>query len=93
MKRLPLLPVHVVASLLAWLSMAAMSFGEDPKAPARPAPLRALILSGAGDHDWKTTTPFLRQQMTASGRFDVRVCESPAGHHRGDPRAVRRDRE
>ncbi len=41
--------------------------------------LRALILSGEGSHDWRTTTPFLRQLLLDSGRFDVRVSESPAG--------------
>ena len=44
-----------------------------------PAILRALILSGAGNQDWRTTTPFVRQLLLDSGRFDVRVNESPAG--------------
>jgi len=41
--------------------------------------LRALILSGDGNHDWRITTPFLRQLLIDSGRFDVRANESPAG--------------
>jgi type 1 glutamine amidotransferase len=48
-------------------------------AAAPPPPLRILILSGQNNHDWRTTTPFLRQTLEATGRFDVRVTEEPAG--------------
>jgi type 1 glutamine amidotransferase len=44
-----------------------------------PGTIRVLILSGQNSHDWRTTTPFLRQLLVGTGRFDVRVCESPAG--------------
>src|SRR5260370_936851 len=46
---------------------------------AGPAKLSALILSGDGSHDWRTETGFLRKLLTDSGRFEVRVNESPAG--------------
>lgn len=42
-------------------------------------PVRALILSGRNNHDWRTTTPFLKKLLLDSGRFDVRVEEEPAG--------------
>src|SRR5512143_1952203 len=45
----------------------------------QPGKLRVLLLSGRNNHDWRTTTPFLRQLLTDSGRFDVRVVEEPAG--------------
>jgi type 1 glutamine amidotransferase len=41
--------------------------------------VRVLIFSGRNNHDWRTTTPFLRKILLASGRFDVRVEEEPAG--------------
>jgi type 1 glutamine amidotransferase len=41
--------------------------------------LRVLLLSGRNNHDWRATTPFLRQLLVDSGRFDVRVVEEPAG--------------
>ncbi len=41
--------------------------------------LRALILSGRNNHDWRSTTPFLRKALESTGRFDVRVNEEPAG--------------
>lgn len=50
-----------------------------PFAAAEVKPLRALILSGRNNHDWRTTTPFLARCLTESGRFDVRVVEEPAG--------------
>lgn len=43
----------------------------DP-APA-PAKLKLLILSGANNHDWKTTTPALEAIYQKSGRFEVTV--------------------
>ena len=44
-----------------------------------PNTLHALILSGRNNHDWRTTTPFLKQLLLRTGRFDVRVNEEPSG--------------
>lgn len=44
-----------------------------------PGCVRVLILSGRNNHDWRETTPFLRQILEHTGRFDVRVTEEPAG--------------
>lgn len=41
--------------------------------------IRVLILSGQNNHDWRTTTPCLRQFLLNTGRFDVRVNEEPTG--------------
>src|SRR4051794_24094053 len=43
------------------------------------APIRAFIITGAGDHDWRTSSSTLRRVLTDTGRFDVRICESPVG--------------
>jgi len=40
---------------------------------------RVLILSGRNNHDWRSTTPALRQALLEAGKFDVRVNEEPAG--------------
>jgi type 1 glutamine amidotransferase len=45
----------------------------------QPGKLRALVLSGRNNHDWRSTTPFLRQLLVDSGRFDVRVVLEPDG--------------
>ncbi|MBK5290994.1 MAG: ThuA domain-containing protein, partial [Acidobacteriia bacterium] len=44
-----------------------------------PGKIRVLILSGRNNHDWRSTTPRLRQILEETGRFDVRVTEEPAG--------------
>ena len=41
--------------------------------------IRALILTGQNNHDWRDTTPLLRRILLNTGRFDVRVNEEPAG--------------
>lgn len=54
-----------------WLSSAAWL-------PAAPA-IQVLILTGRDSHDWRSTTPYLRQLLNKTGRFEVRVEEEPAG--------------
>lgn len=41
--------------------------------------IRALILTGQNNHDWRSTTPLLRRMLLNTGRFDVRVNEEPTG--------------
>lgn len=57
--------------------------GAQAPAPA-PAPrmLNALILSGHNNHDWRTSTPYLKKLLSDSGRFSVRITEEPAGLNR-----------
>lgn len=46
------------------------------------APVRVLILTGESDlpyHDWRVSTPFLRNVLENTGRFDVKVLEEPRG--------------
>ena len=38
----------------------------------KPGAMRVLIFSGRNNHDWRTTTPFLRKTLVQSGRFDGR---------------------
>jgi len=40
---------------------------------------RAIIFSGRNNHDWRSTTPRLRQYLIDTGKFDVRVEEEPTG--------------
>src|SRR5262245_47355031 len=47
--------------------------GADAPAP-RP-PLRAAIITGENNHDWKATTPVLRALLERSRRFQVEVIE------------------
>jgi len=55
------------------------AFADDNRARPASDALRVLIIAGQGDHDWRATVPFLRRILADTGRFDVRVCEAPAG--------------
>ena len=41
--------------------------------------LKALIVDGQNNHDWKSTTPILKRALEESGLFAVDVSTSPAG--------------
>ncbi|MBZ0254602.1 ThuA domain-containing protein [bacterium] len=41
------------------------------------APLKALIIDGQNNHDWKSTTPVLKYILEDCGRFTVDVATSP----------------
>jgi type 1 glutamine amidotransferase len=69
----------VCATLTAITAIAAFGAQVDAGRFFQAGRIRALIFSGRGNHDWRASTPFLRQLLAASGRFDVRVCEEPAG--------------
>jgi type 1 glutamine amidotransferase len=70
-----------IAIALLMVLPAALPFSESVQLTEffRPGAVRVLILSGRNNHDWRTTTPFLQKLLVESGRFDVRVCEEPAG--------------
>src|SRR4051795_8876621 len=55
------------------------AIAASAEAGTSAAPAKVLILAGGSGHDWRTTSAVLRQILEDSGRFDVRICESPAG--------------
>jgi hypothetical protein len=61
------------------LALAAAAPAADSARFFQPGKLRVLILSGRNNHDWRSTTPRLRQILQDTGKFDVRVSEEPAG--------------
>jgi type 1 glutamine amidotransferase len=67
----------VIACGMALCLVSSGPSGQGYAAPA--APLRVLILSGGGDQGGRDTTPVLKRILADTGRFDVRICESPAG--------------
>jgi type 1 glutamine amidotransferase len=62
---------------LALFSLAACAQSVPDHFYFEPGRLRVLILSGRNNHDWRSTTPYLRRALEATGRFDVRVTEEP----------------
>jgi len=57
------------ASLVLQIALAAT-------APAA-AKMKALIVDGQNNHDWKSTTPVLKKQLEESGLFQVDVSTTP----------------
>jgi len=65
--------------LTALFLVVPVALAQDMVPFFKPGAIRVLILSGRNNHDWRTTTPFLKKVLLDSGRFDVRVEEEPAG--------------
>ena len=40
-------------------------------------PIRALLIDGQNNHDWKSTTPVLKRQLEQTGKFRVDVVTTP----------------
>jgi type 1 glutamine amidotransferase len=70
---------------MRWMMMAALLIAATANSlcaevPGRDAnKLQALILTGYNMHPWRPMTEVLRQHLEATGRFEVRVNEEPAG--------------
>jgi len=79
MKRFLLLKTMVLLQLVVMLLCAKLGWAQVTIPFFKPGAIRVLILSGRNNHDWRTTTPFLRKTLVESGRFDVRVEEEPMG--------------
>src|SRR6476469_2933787 len=58
-------------------SYAAPKSGKSKAKDQTKEKLRALIIDGQNNHDWKTTTPLLQKALESSGRFKVDVATSP----------------
>lgn len=68
---LKLFSVIIILLLAGWP-------GSETAWAGQTKPLRVLILSGLNNHDWKSTTPVLKEILEASGRFTCDVTENPA---------------
>ena len=77
--RLPLFAVS--RALLACVAADPPARAEDatPAAAAAPAgeKIKALIIDGQNNHDWKKTTPLLKAMLEQTGRFTVDVATTP----------------
>jgi len=40
--------------------------------------IKTLLLTGANNHDWQRSSPFVRDLLAGSGRFEVTVTEDPS---------------
>lgn len=65
----------ILAVLMFFGAVSRMSGKDEPIAVVKP--LRVLIVDGQNNHDWRTTTPILKHQLEATGRFQVDVATTP----------------
>jgi type 1 glutamine amidotransferase len=64
--------------LIVLISTCVFAMSTAPTLADTPKKLRALIIDGQNNHDWKTTTPLLIKALESSGRFVVDVATTPA---------------
>jgi type 1 glutamine amidotransferase len=73
-----------MAAAVFGLSMRVQAAEPGSQQDAGRGKIRLLILSGANNHDWKSTTPVLKKMYEESGRFTVDVTENVPGLSGGD---------
>ena len=61
---------HLFAALAACVLVAAVATAAEP-------PLKALIIDGQNNHNWKEATPILKRLLEETGLFTVDVATSP----------------
>ncbi len=64
---------------IAWLAVLLASILSAWGQQTPESKLRVLIITGENNHDWRGTTPILRQILEETGRFEVRVTEEFRG--------------
>ncbi len=69
-RRLSWVGVLVTAAILA----APAAAGDKKDAGGK---LRVVIIDGQNNHNWRATTPVMKQELEATGRFTVDVATSP----------------
>jgi len=79
MKRMKMVPVCVTLFLFPAVVSNGQNSTTERASLFKQGAIRALILTGQNNHDWRATTPLLRTLLLNTGRFDVRVNEEPTG--------------
>ena len=70
------LRVAGILLLSVWTTTVAIA---QPSPPPDPSKIQVLIITGQNVHDWRGTTPVLKQILEATGKFEVRVNEEFRG--------------
>ena len=63
---------ETLIGIFVMISAFATALGAEPAGK-----LRALLVDGQNNHNWKATSPLLKQALEASGRFTVDVATTP----------------
>ncbi|HZT80494.1 MAG TPA: ThuA domain-containing protein [Gemmataceae bacterium] len=65
---------HLGFALLAGAALAAPAPADDKKPEGK---IRVVLIDGQNNHDWRTTSPFMKKALEDSGRFTVSVSTAP----------------
>ena len=55
------------------------TFALAAQTPPAPHKIQVLVITGQDKHPWRESTPYLREILTQTGRFEVRVTEEFRG--------------
>jgi len=72
--------IFLAIATIVFVLQANTQAADKPKTKSEDKPkkiIRALIIDGQNNHDWKSTTPLLKQALESSGRFKVDVATAP----------------
>jgi len=73
----------IIALLVLGIVSARPLSADEPKADR----IKVLIVDGQNNHDWRTTTPYMKKWLEACGRFTVDVATAPDKPHHPNPPA------
>jgi type 1 glutamine amidotransferase len=71
--------LRVAALVLSCGLASAVTAVAQPSPPPDPSKIQVLIITGQHVHDWRGTTPILKQILESTGKFEVRVNEEFRG--------------
>jgi uncharacterized protein len=71
--------MRVAALVLSCGLASAVTAVAQPSPPPDPSKIQVLIITGQHVHDWRGTTPILKQILESTGKFEVRVNEEFRG--------------
>jgi type 1 glutamine amidotransferase len=68
----------MIRTLCCLLAFGAIGLALESSAPAaEAAKINVLLIDGQNNHDWKATTPVIKEMLEKTGRFNVEVLTSP----------------
>lgn len=67
-----------IVGLFAWCAAAGAAWAVGATSVEASEPVRALLLTGENNHNWRFTSRVHKETLEATGRFEVRIAEDPA---------------
>jgi hypothetical protein len=72
----------LISGIVLGCALITTAASAQPSPPPDPSKIQVLIVTGQNVHDWRGTTPLLKQILESTGKFEVRIneesCSTPA---------------